>query len=153
MKLCPIVDDEVIYCLCKFQEEICIFEFWPVAGYVYRPVAETYIIYILLIYTIRPIKFFFYCFGQKLQFIFFGQIYLLYVSAKKKVWSCKLLECNPGLSLLWIMDIPLFEGGFVICSFFFVEPSGQSTKKRSWLLIMNPVLGSILTILTHHKNW
>ena len=84
----------------------------------FRPVAETYIIYILLIYTIRPIKFFFYCFGQKLQFIFFGQIYLLYVSAKKKVWSCKLLECNPGLSLLWIMDIPLLEGGFVICSFF-----------------------------------
>jgi hypothetical protein len=89
----------------------------------FRPVAETYIIYILLIYTIRPIKFFFYCFGQKLQFTFFGQIYLLYVSAKKKVWSCKLLECNPGLSLLWIMDIPLLEGGlgiwgFVICSFF-----------------------------------
>jgi len=36
----------------------------------------------LLLYTIRPIKNFFYGFGQKLLFMLFGQIDKLYVSAK-----------------------------------------------------------------------
>ena len=36
----------------------------------------------LLLYTIRPIKFFFHGFGQKLLFMLFGQIDKLYVSAK-----------------------------------------------------------------------
>ncbi len=36
MKLCPIVDDVVIYSLCKFQEEICIFEFFAIFLVTYR---------------------------------------------------------------------------------------------------------------------
>ena len=50
--------------------------------YTFRPVAETYIIYMLLLYTIRPIKIFISSFGQKLLFMLFGQIDKLYVSAK-----------------------------------------------------------------------